>query len=545
MRLRLATRGSALAWTQSGHVADALRARGHEVELVRITTKGDVSDAPLVSLGGAGVFVGAVRSAVLAGDCDLAVHSFKDLPTAVAPGLRLGAVPAREDPADALCSRDGLTLAELPQGAKVGTGSPRRAAQLLALRPDLTLVDIRGNVETRLHRAGADLDAVVLAAAGLRRLGLADGITELFDVATFVPAPAQGALAVECREDAPAALLEALADLDDPATRMAVLAERAVLGRLEAGCAAPVAAHARLVSGRLSLTATVVALDGSRRVTEEGSSEPDAAAATALGRLLADRLLAAGAATLAELGAAKPRPLAGRRILVPERCPAGTAEALASAGAVVVQSRFTTQQPLPESAFEEALAGGFHWLVVTSANTMAVLRQQGRDLAARLPAGARVAAVGPATASALRAAGITVDLVADPGGGAALVAAFPAGTGIVLLPGAEQSSPEPAAGLTAKGWTVRRVPVYRTVMAQQQPEVVSEWPRFDAFVVTAGSVARAAVEAGRLPGPKVVAIGEAAADASRAAGLDVIAVADRPDAGGIAGAALAALTVPA
>jgi hydroxymethylbilane synthase len=541
VRLRLATRGSALAWTQSGHVADALRARGHEVELVRITTKGDVSDAPLASLGGAGVFVGAVRAAVLSGDCDLAVHSFKDLPTAAAPGLQLGAVPPREDPADALCARDGLPLAELPPGARVGTGSPRRAAQLLALRPDLTVVEIRGNVETRLRRAGADLDAVVLAAAGLRRLGLADRITQLFDVTTFLPAPAQGALAVECSAESPAELLEALSDLDDPATRLAALAERAVLARLEAGCAAPVAAHARLIEGRLSLTATVVALDGSRQVTEHAWSEPDTAAATALGDLIADRLLAAGAATLAELGAAKPRPLTGRRILLPERCPAGTAEALATAGAAVVQSTFTTQRPLPIAEFAGALAAGCNWLVVTSAGTVAVLHQQGFDLAAHLPTGTRVAAVGPATAAALRATGIAVERVADPGGGAALVAAFPAGPGLVLIPGAEQSSEEPAAGLQALGWTVRRVPVYRTVVAPQPPEVVREWPSFDAFVVTAGSVARAAVEAGGLPGPRVVAIGEAAARASRAAGLDVVAVADRPDAGGIAGAALEAL----
>ena len=302
MKLRLATRGSALAWTQSGHVADALRARGHEVELVRITTQGDVSDAPLSSLGGAGVFVGAVRAAVIAGDCDLAVHSFKDLPTAPAEGLQLGAVPKRGDPCDALCARDGLTLAGLPEGARVGTGSPRRAAQLLALRPDLAIMEIRGNVETRLRRSTEDLDAVVLATAGLRRLGLGERITELFDVSTFLPAPGQGALAVECRADAPAALLAALADLDDPASRLAALAERAVLARLGAGCAAPVGAHARMSSGRLSLTATVVALDGSRRVTQHESVEPDGDAAAALGELVAERLLAAGAATIAELG---------------------------------------------------------------------------------------------------------------------------------------------------------------------------------------------------------------------------------------------------
>ena len=541
MRLRLATRGSTLAWTQSGLVADALRALGHDVELVRITTKGDVSGAPLASLGGAGVFVGAVRAAVLDGDCDLAVHSFKDLPTAPAPGLVLAAVPQREDPADALCARAGLSLADLPGGASVGTGSPRRAAQLLAVRPDLHVVDIRGNVETRLRRTTEDLDAVVLAAAGLRRLGLADRITHLFDVATFRPAPAQGALALECRADAAPGLRAVLAELDDLPTRLAVTAERTVLARLEAGCAAPVAAYAQLDGGRLVLEATVIALDGSRQFKAGGAAGPSEAAALELGARVAGDLLAAGAATIVDLGAARPGPLAGRTILVPERSPAGTAEALAAAGAGVVVSSFTASRPLPTAELEAALAESWDWVVVSSAATLTTLAGVGFDLVARLPDGVRVAAVGPATASALRGLGVTVDLVADPGGGVALVAAFPAGPGRVLAPGAEQPSAEPAAGLTAKGWRVRSVPVYRTVTCPQPPEVVAQWPAFDAFVVTAGSVARAAVETAGLPGPKVVAIGEAAAAAARAAGLDVVAVADRPDAGGLAGAVLAAL----
>lgn len=540
MRLRLATRGSALAWTQSGLVAESLRALGHEVELVRVTTKGDVSDAPLASLGGAGVFVGAVRAAVLAGDCDLAVHSFKDLPTAPAPGLQLAAVPPREDPADALCARDGLRLAELPAGAAVGTGSPRRAAQLLALRPDLSIVEIRGNVETRLARAGSDLDAVVLAAAGLHRLGLSGHITELFDVATFLPAPAQGALAVECRADAPD-VIAALSALDDPATRLAAIAERAVLAGLEAGCAAPVAAHATIHDGRLVLAATVVSLDGSRQLSGHATTEPSEAAALELGAVVARQLLSAGAGALVDLGAAKPKPLDGRRILLPERSPAGTAEALAAAGAVVVQSSFTAPQPLLLTNLEAALTASWDWLVVTSATTLTVLEGEGFDLAGRLPEGVLVAAVGPATASALDRAGIAVDLVADPGGGAALAAAFPIGSGRVLLPGAEDQSVEPAAGLTAKGWSVHRVAVYRTVAFPQPPEVLAEWPTFDAFVVTAGSVARAAVEAAGIPGPKVVALGASAATAAQAAGLDVAAVADRPDAGGLVGALLAAL----
>jgi hydroxymethylbilane synthase len=540
MKLRLATRGSALAWTQSGLVADSLRALGHEVELVRLTTKGDVSDAPLASLGGTGVFVGAVRAAVLSGDCDLAVHSFKDLPTAPAAGLQLAAVPKRENPADALCARAGLSLAELPAGASVGTGSPRRAAQLLALRPDLSIVEIRGNVETRLARAGQDLDAVVLAAAGLHRLGLSGHITELFDVATFLPAPAQGALAVECRTDAPD-VLAALSALDDPATRLAAIAERAVLAGLEAGCAAPVAAHATLVGDRLVLAASVVSLDGSRQLDGQATAEPSEAGALELGRAVAGQLLAAGAGALVDLGAAKPKPLAGRRILLPERSPAGTAEALVAAGATVVPSSFTAPQRLPLTELEAALAGSWHWIVFTSATTLTILADAGFDLAGQLPAGVLVASVGPATASALERAGIAVDLVAEPGGGAALAAAFPTGSGRVLLPGAEDPSEEPAAGLTAKGWRVRPVAVYRTVACPQPPEVLAEWRTFDAFVVTAGSVARAAVTAAGIPGPKVVAIGTAAAAAARATGLDVVAVADRPDAIGLVGALLAAL----
>ncbi|NLI85116.1 MAG: hydroxymethylbilane synthase [Propionibacterium sp.] len=250
MKLRLATRGSKLAWAQSGMVADLLRMHGHEVELVRVTTHGDVTTAPLASLGGSGVFVGAVRAAVLAGEADLAVHSFKDLPTEPNADFMLAAVPEREDLADALCARDGLSLAGLPAGARVGTGSPRRAAQLLLRRPDLEPVAIRGNVETRLSRVGADLDAVLLAAAGLRRLGLAAAITERLDPSWFLPAPAQGALALECRADASPELRAALAEVDDPASRAAALAERAVLLRLQAGCAAPVAAHAVVADGR-------------------------------------------------------------------------------------------------------------------------------------------------------------------------------------------------------------------------------------------------------------------------------------------------------
>mgnify|MGYP000977134818 FL=1 len=314
-RIRLGTRGSRLALTQSGQVAEALMAAGApgegsgarrdglDIELVTVRTDGDGDRTPLRSLGGVGVFAARLRHALLDGEVDLVVHSFKDLPTQPVEGLEVICVPPREDPRDALCARDGLTLATLPDGARVGTGSPRRAAQLLATRPDLEVVDLRGNVPTRLARvrgleavgvgadepvapsradAAGDLDAVVLALSGLRRLGLEHCASEVLDLEMMLPAPAQGALAVETRagalearegggisksaetagdsenpqrsenEEAAAsstALARAVAALDDEPTRLAVTAERSLMARLGAGCAAPVGAWAHLRGG--------------------------------------------------------------------------------------------------------------------------------------------------------------------------------------------------------------------------------------------------------------------------------------------------------
>lgn len=528
MQLRLATRGSALAWGQSSQVAEALRALGHDVELVRITTHGDVSTAPLTSMGGAGVFVGAVRAAVLDGRADFAVHSFKDLPTAAEPGLVLAAVPTREDPRDALCSSGGRGLADLPPGASVGTGSPRRAAQLRALRPDLTVVEIRGNVETRLARAGTDLDAVILAAAGLRRIGLADHITEYFDPEFFLPAPSQGALALECRSDDIAART-ALAELDDSASRWAALAERGVLAGLQAGCAAPVAAYATVNGSQGQLKAVVVAEDGSTRLAADAAAAADERGADGVADRVVSELLAQGAAEVVNLGATKQKPLEGRRILLPRRTPAGLARALEAAGAALTEVDFTGQEPLPLADLEQALAQPWSWLVVSSPATVGVLLDAGWDLSARLSSG-QVAAVGPATAGALTRAGITPSLVAYPGGGAALVELFTAGEGRIILPGAEAASTEPAAGLAALGWQVEPVAVYRTVPNEIPAPVIAAWrdQHYDAFVVTAGSVASAAVAACGVPGPAVVAIGESSAEVARSLGLGVTRVALRP-----------------
>ncbi|WP_172119156.1 hydroxymethylbilane synthase [Actinomyces faecalis] len=380
--VRLGTRGSALALAQSGLVARmleqaaALAGQELHVELVPVRTRGDVDPTALSQLGGVGVFATALREALLAGECDLAVHSYKDLPTATVPGLRIAAVPPREDPRDVLCTVAGTRLAQLPDGARVGTGSPRRAAQLLAQRPDLEIVPIRGNVPTRLARVvgsvvnadgpmGAttepDLDAVVLALSGMRRLGLEDYASqplaarcgarsqaEAQDLPEegspagpepwMLPAAAQGALAVETRDRVSSelpVLAVALALVDDPATRACADAERSLMRELAAGCAAPVGALARpldatdeAVADRdlptepgtawgpghdqapaICLEAVVASLDGTRlrRASATGRLEE----AEDLGRRVAERLLADGAAQITDLQASKGRPGAG------------------------------------------------------------------------------------------------------------------------------------------------------------------------------------------------------------------------------------------
>ena len=303
--LRVGTRSSALATTQSSHVAAMIRERlGREVELVEVSTEGDRTSAPLAQLGGTGVFVGALRDALLSGRVDVAVHSLKDLPTTPADDIALAAVPPREDPRDIVVARDGLTLGELPQGARVGTGSPRRAAQLGALGLGVQVVDIRGNVDTRIRKVvEGQYDAVVLARAGLARLGRLDEVTEVLDPLQMLPAPGQGALAVECRADA-AELVEALASLDDHHTRVAVVAERAVLSTLEAGCAAPLGALAEVVEGddgdELWVRAVALSLDGGLSIRRSATGSPDDAAG--VGARLAGEMLADGAADLMVAG---------------------------------------------------------------------------------------------------------------------------------------------------------------------------------------------------------------------------------------------------
>jgi len=302
--IRIGTRRSLLARTQSELVAALLRERlGREVRLVEVTTEGDVSSAPLATIGGTGVFVSALRDALLRGDVDLAVHSLKDLPTVPDERITLAAVPLREDPRDVVIARDGLTLGELPAGARIGTGSPRRAAQLHALGLGFDVVAIRGNVDTRIAKvASGEVDAVVLARAGIARLGRLDEVTEVLDPLQMLPAPGQGALAVECRHedlDLAAAVRDAI---DDPSTRAAVGAERAVLATLEAGCTAPVGAMGEVAEGEdgdeLWLRAVALSHDGAVAVRRSATGSPGDA--DKIGRTLAEEMLEDGASELLE-----------------------------------------------------------------------------------------------------------------------------------------------------------------------------------------------------------------------------------------------------
>jgi hydroxymethylbilane synthase len=301
--LRVGTRASLLATTQAGHVADLIRTvLGREAELVEVSTPGDRSQAagtPLESMGGTGVFVSALRDALLAGEVDVAVHSLKDVPTYPAAGIALAAVPLREDPRDVVVARDGLTLGELPVGSRVGTGSPRRAAQLHALGLGLDVVGVRGNVDTRIGKVrSGEYDAVVLARAGLARIGRLEEATEVLDPLQMLPAPGQGALAIECRSEGD--LAGVLAQLQDPATRAAVEAERAVLATLEGGCSAPIGALAEVAEGEdgdeIWVRAIALSLDGGLSVRMSASGAP--ADAHSVGTRLANEMLADGAGQL-------------------------------------------------------------------------------------------------------------------------------------------------------------------------------------------------------------------------------------------------------
>ena len=294
--IKIGTRGSKLALWQANWVKAAIMERFPDtsVELIIIKTKGDkILDVPLAKVGGKGLFVKEIEEALLDRRIDLAVHSMKDMPSEIPAGLCIGAVPERENPRDALISTNNLTLSQLPKGAKVGTSSLRRGAQLKSIRPDLEIMSLRGNVDTRLKKLETEnLDAVILAAAGLKRMGFENRVTEYLDEETMLPAVGQGALCIECRENDPK-IGPVMKTLDDDYTRTVVMGERAFLNRLEGGCQIPIAAHGTLKDGLFSICGLVAALDGTTIIKEEISG--NGAESERIGVELAERLLLAGA----------------------------------------------------------------------------------------------------------------------------------------------------------------------------------------------------------------------------------------------------------
>lgn len=540
--LVVGTRGSALALVQTDSVCDALRALypGLAIRVERITTTGDVRAEESLAALGRGIFVTEIEAALRAGRIDFAVHSAKDLPSTMPDDLTLAALLPRADARDVLVSRAG-TLRELPAGARVGTSSPRRACQLRALRPDIEPIDMRGNVDTRLRKlARGEFDAIVLAAAGLIRLGRAAEITEWIDVETMLPCVGQGALAVEARAD-DAETIRLLSALDDAATRSAVVAERAFLAELGAGCRAAAAAHAiRLPHGELHVAAMIGAADGRHvRSTIRGPVVSAADLGSALGREL---LLAGGAGFLG----GRDTSLAGKRIAI-TRPPDQSAELVAllrAREAEGIACPTISIAPVERSEdLDDALMSlsSFDWIVFTSANAVTALSDRLTALRLELPAAIRLAAVGGATerklAVRLRAADFTpsrsnVETLADE---------LPDAAGQrVLFPRGDLARDTLARRLGRRGASVRDVVVYRTMAARggDLATLVLNGG-VDAIAFTSPSsihfatgIVHALRRAGDA-GPSIVCIGPTTARAAREIGMRVDAEAATQTVGGI------------
>ena len=547
----LGTRASALARAQTERVAESLRQAWPEItcRTKPVATRGDrtqASGVPLPAIGGKGLFTAELEQALRAGTIDLAVHSLKDLPTEDTPGISLGAVCQREDVRDCVVARDGLGLRDLPPGAVVGTSSLRRAAQLLGLRHDLDVRSIRGNIDTRVRKVqDGEFDAVILAAAGVLRLGIEGAVTEWLEVDTMLPAPGQGALGVQCRTD-DERILALLAAIDDPGARAATSAERVFLRALGAGCTAPVAAYAQTVEPtpsdntsqgvvRVRMEALVASPDGRQlvRVAGEGNAEE-------VGERLAREALAAGAGEILE-AIRGTQPLVGRRIVVtrPQDQIGPLAEALERLGATVLAIPLVEIAPIEDTRpLDAALARleSYRWVVFTSVNGVAGVRERlgGKSL----PATARVAAVGPATAEAIRSLGVEAAFVPDRFAAEEIAAGLgPLQGARILVPQADIASPSLAVELRSRGALVDAVAAYRTVAIEPSPETLGELDRgVDAIVVASGSAARSLAA---LPGGTpfrdavIVCIGPKTAQAAREVGLPVGQVAEEATSEGI------------
>ncbi len=555
--VRIGTRGSALALAQADLVGHLVTALGHATERVIIRTQGDADRiSPLSQIGGQGVFTSALQDALLRDEIDVAVHSAKDLPSAEAEGLTLAAFLSRQDPRDVLISKSGAGLANLPAGATVGTSSRRRIAQLRSARADIAIVDLRGNIDSRIRRATeGDLDAVILAAAGLHRLGWEDRITEYLSLDRFVPAPSQAALAIEIRAD-DAAVAGIVAGLDEPAVSRCVRIERAFLRILGAGCTMPVAAHADLIDGRVRLRAMIAAEDLTAArwatVTLDTGEEERHAAEVALDLTEPDVSDDWVAPSGVPVGATvTPAILVTRPVDQAE----GLADALRAAGYEPVIAPMLRVGPGDGPAIEKALErlrdGRFDWVVFSSANAVNALAERDAELSRRLTGASsgervRVAAVGPRTAARLREIGITPDLVADQSDAAGLVASMTTERmegRRVWLPQGNLARPDLAEGLAGLGAEVETTVVYSVT----PPDTIDEDVRrrlvgggIAALTFASPSAADHLLDLlradrGRLADIPAVCIGQTTATRVRELGLTVAAVAtEASDAGMIA-----------
>jgi len=544
--LRIGTRGSALARWQAEAVQRQLGSQFPAIStrLTIIRPEGDLDkQSSLLQIGGRGVFASALQEALLAGSIDLAVHSTKDVPTIEPAGLAIAAFPAREDAHDAVVSRHGVGLAALPSNPVIGTSSRRRAVQVLKLRPDATIADLRGNIDTRLRKAETpEYDAIILAAAGLARMGWQDRIAEslLFD--HFVPSPGQGALAIEGRiEPDPAWPL--LAALDDQAVSMAVRLERSFLQAVGGGCTTPIGAHAEVTGEVVRFWAMMATEDGAR--VSHTYTEFAAGVAASEVPTLAARMMTDMARSWAGGTGAASQPLAGRRALL-----TGTHDlvsrlnaAFVAEGAPVLECptlevRQTRRPKELATALERAAAGRYDWLVVTSQQTVPALERFGTG---RLAGKVRVAAVGTATAAALDRVGLAVDLLPGEQTAKGLVETFEAidlkGARVLCLLG-DQARSEVQDGLASRGAKVQRVESYVTAGIDTMPPHVRDAVRAGQVdIATFASPASVTALTGMLgadlaalSGACLVAMGPTTSEAMSAAGLPVHVVASQPSA---------------
>lgn len=520
MKLTIGSRGSQLALWQARWVAARLSELGVETELLIIKTTGDkITDVPLAKVGSKGLFTKEIEDALLDGRIDLAVHSLKDLPTVLPGGLKVAAFPERETPLDALI---GHTLATLPQGARVGTSSLRRSAQLKRLRPDLAIESVRGNLDTRLRKLDeGQFDAILLAGAGLRRLGWASRIAELLPPDLMCPAVGQGSLAIETRDDSGDAS-QVCARLDHAATRAAVTAERAVLASLGGGCQVPIGAYATVDGDTLNLRSVVIDPDSGNLIADDTSGP--VSEAESLGAAAARRLLDNGARSVLATVYQDSLALAGQRVMVARATnqAAALSSRLRAAGADVVELPAIEIVPLP---FDAPDLASYDWAIFTSANTVEFFF----DRVAAVP-GPRICAIGSATAGALRRRGIEPSIVPDQYMAEGVVAALSSGplAGCrILVPRAAAARDVIPDELRKLGAVVDVLPVYENrvpagLQEAAQALFASAPPHW--IALTSSSTVKHLYDAlgpQALSQSKLASIGPITSDAARALGLTV------------------------